>query len=206
MKRVGIYVRVSTQDQNCALQIRELTEYASRRGFEIAKVYEDKASGTSPNRKMFQQLLFDCRKRKIDTVIVWKLDRLFRSLKGMIQTLGELSNLNVEFISLTEAINLESSAGRLMVHMISAFAEFEADLIRSRVKSGLDAARARGVKLGRPKVCNSAIESEIVLLRQSGMSVRAIADRIGSVSKTTVERVLHNNHCTKNPSPGDCKS
>jgi len=196
-KRCGLYLRVSSSDQSTDLQRRELLDYCQRRGWVVTKIYEDKASGVSSrNRKMLEELLSDCRRRSIDTVLVWKLDRLFRSLKGMIETLAQLSEWNIEFVSITDNVSLESSQGRLMFHLISAFAEFEADLIKSRVVAGLQAAVARGVKLGRPISLTQNVKRQIIELRQQRVSVRDIARRVG-VAKSSVQRVI--SACTDKP-------
>lgn len=190
-KRIGLYVRVSTSDQRCDLQLRELREYVSKRpGWTIAKIYEDKASGANPNRRMLSELMGDCRRRRVDVVLVWKLDRLFRSLKGIVTMLHEWSEVGVEFCSVTDQLDLTTAQGRLMLHLVSAFAEFERELIRSRCIAGLEAARARGVRLGRPSNLTPAIEVEILRLRAEGISFREIERRLDKiVSKATVERV-----------------
>lgn len=190
-KRIGLYVRVSTSDQRCDLQIRELREYVSKRpGWAIIKIYEDKASGANPNRRMLNELMSDCRRRRVDVVLVWKLDRLFRSLKGIVTTLHEWSEVGVEFCSATDQLDMTTAQGRLMLHLVSAFAEFERELIRARCIAGLEAARARGVRLGRPSNLTPTIEAEILRLRAEGVSFRAIERQLGKVvSKATVERV-----------------
>lgn len=147
--RVGIYVRVSTQDQSCELQKNELTRYVESRGWETHKIYEDHGhTGTNGNRPMLKALLKDARERNFDVLICWKLDRLFRSLKDLIGTLHELTELKVDFISLKDNIDLTTSSGRLMMHLLGAFAEFEASLIRERVRAGINNARAKGIKFG----------------------------------------------------------
>ena len=193
-KRVDLYLRVSTDKQSTDLQRRELLEYCDRRGWAATKIYEDKASGTSvKNRKMLDELMSDCQQRRVDVVVVWKLDRLFRSLKMMIEYLNQISHYKVAFISLTDNIDLshESPATRLQLHLLSAFSEFEASLIKARVVSGLNAARARGVRLGRPGVISAAMIEEVKALRAKGLSIRAIEKCLGGrASKTTVERIL----------------
>lgn len=190
-KRIALYLRVSSADQRCDLQRRELTEYVSKRpGWTIAKIYEDKASGANPNRRMLSELMNDCRRRRVDVVLVWKLDRLFRSLKGIVTTLHEWSELGVEFASLTDNLSLDTAQGRLMLHLISSFAEFERELIRSRCIAGLEAARARGVQLGRPSNLTPELEVEILNLRKQSLSFREIERRLNKiVSKATIERV-----------------
>jgi len=135
---------------------------------------------------MLKALLSDARKRKLNVVICWKLDRFFRSLKDLVTTLQELSELGIEFISLRDNIDLSTSSGRLMMHMIGAFAEFEASLIRSRVKAGLEVARKNGKRLGRPKLRD---DKKIISLRDKGYSIRAISKEL-CVSTGAVQRSI----------------
>lgn len=186
MSKVALYLRVSTQDQSCELQRTELTRYVESRGWEIHQIFEDKATGTNGNRPMLKALLRDARERQFDILICWKLDRLFRSLKDLIATLQELTELKIDFISLKDNIDLTTSSGRLMMHMLGAFAEFEASLIKERVRAGLNNARAKGKRLGRPKVRDDA---RIQSLRATGLSVRQIAAQIGT-SIGSVQRSL----------------
>jgi DNA invertase Pin-like site-specific DNA recombinase len=133
-----------------------------------------------------QQLLKDGRERKFDVLICWKLDRLFRSLKGLVTTLAELNELGIEFISLKDNIDLSTSTGRLMMHIIGAFAQFEADIIKERVRAGLANAVSKGVCLGRPKLRN---DETIRQLRAQGLSIRAIAKQL-NLSTTAIQRGL----------------
>ena len=119
-------------------------------------------------------------------MLAWKLDRLFRSLKDLVITLQDLSELGVDFISLKDNIDMTTSSGRLLTHLLGAFAEFEASLIRERVKAGLAHAKSKGQRLGRPKVRD---DTRIEELRAQGLSIQAIADRLG-VSKAAVQRAL----------------
>jgi DNA invertase Pin-like site-specific DNA recombinase len=186
--RVAIYVRVSTQDQSCELQRRELEEFALSRSWTIYSVFEDKATGTNGNRPMLKAMLSDARARKFDVLLCWKLDRLFRSLKDLVVVLQDLKELGVDFVSLRDNLDLTTSAGRLMLHMIGAFAEFEASLIRERVCAGIRNARAKGKRLGRPKVRDDA---QIATLRSRGMSMREIAKQLRT-SLGSVQRGIKN--------------
>lgn len=185
-KRVVCYLRVSTSDQSCELQQRENLQYIQARGWGSPKIYEDQATGTNGNRPMLKQLLSDARQRKFDVVIIWKLDRLFRSLKDLIGTLQEFTELGIDFISLKDNIDLTTSSGRLMMHMLGAFGEFEAALIRERVRAGLLNAKAKGNLLGRPQTRN---DGQIVELRKQGMTIREIANQL-AISKSTVSSSL----------------
>lgn len=186
MERIAVYLRVSTQDQSTELQKREILQYVQSRGWGPPQIYEDKATGTNANRPMLKALLGDCRERKVDVVIAWKLDRFFRSLKDLVTTLQELTELGIDFISLKDHIDLSTSSGRLMMHMLGAFAEFEASLIRERVRAGLRNARAKGKVLGRPKERD---DDRIHLLRYQGVSIKQIARELG-IAKSTVQDSL----------------
>lgn len=132
-------------------------------------------------------MLIDARDKKIDVIICWKLDRLFRSLKDLILTLQELSDLGVEFVALKDGVDLTTNTGRLMTHILGAFAEFEASIIRSRVKAGLDQAVRNGVILGRRKSRPSELIRE---LKSKGYTYRQIA-RLANCSSSTVSRELN---------------
>lgn len=187
-KRVGVYVRVSTTDQSCDMQKNAINEYLEARGWANDAVYFEDAgrTGTNTNRPEFKRLMSEARARRLDIVVVFKLDRFARSLKDLILNLEELSQLGVAFISLRDAVDLTTSAGRLMVNMLGAFAAFEADLIKERVRAGLMNARAQGKQLGRPKERDDAV---IRRLRADGLSLRAIATKVG-VSKSSVQNSL----------------
>jgi DNA invertase Pin-like site-specific DNA recombinase len=185
-KWVAIYLRVSTQDQSTELQRHEITAFVESRGWQIFKVYEDKETGTTSRRAALSEMLAAVRERKVDIVITWKLDRLFRSLKDLITVLHEFHELGVAFVALKDQIDKTTAAGRLMTHLLGAFAEFEASLIRERVRSGLANARRKGVTLGRPKT----IDVERVLeLRKQGHSLSEIATQLG-ITKSGVSKTL----------------
>lgn len=185
--RVALYVRVSTSEQSTDLQREELEAYAKARGWSEVKLYDDSGkSGTHERRPALQTLLADCKARKVDAVLTWKLDRLFRSLKHLLATLQELEDLGIVFISLRDQIDLSTASGRLMMQMLGAFGEFEASLIRERVKAGLRSAKAKGKQLGRtPTIDLSTVRQ----MRQKGFSMSKIAAEIGA-SKQGVSRAL----------------
>lgn len=185
-KRIAIYLRVSTQEQNTDLQLVDIKNYVASKGWSITQVYEDKATGTNSNRVDLKRMLEDARLKKFDVIICWKLDRLFRSLKDLVYTLQELSDLEIEFVALKDNIDLTTSAGRLMTHILGAFAEFEASIIRSRVKAGLDQARRNGKRLGRLKTRPSELIRE---LHSKGYTFRQIS-KLANCSCSTVSREL----------------
>lgn len=169
------------------MQLRELEEYAVHRGWELSKTYEDKGfTGTNTNRPALKAMLTDAKARKFDLILVWKLDRFGRSLREIVMMLQDLADYGVEFCSFKDSLDLSSSQGKLMFHIVAAFSQYEAELIRSRVVSGLENAKAKGKKLGRPKKRNDA---EIQRLRQEGLSIREIAKQLG-VSAGAVQRAL----------------
>lgn len=179
---VAIYVRVSTQDQSLDLQKSELLRFANARGWRVTKVFEDKATGTNANRPQLKALMDGARARDFDVLLIWKLDRLFRSIKGLATTIQDFEALGIAFVSLKDQIDLSTPSGRLMVHMLGAFAEFEASLIKERVVAGLREAKRKGVKLGRPIEID---KGKVMALRGMGYSFEQIARELG-VSKAGV--------------------
>lgn len=179
MKRVAIYSRVSTSNlgQSTDAQVIQATEYANSRGFKIVEVIMDEGySGKSNNRPGLIKLLQLTSKRKVDVVIVSKLDRLFRSLQHIVSTLNDFNETGIEFISINDHIDMSTSAGRLMTHMIASFAEFERELISERTKLGMEHARRKGKVIGRP---SNPFKDEILQLRSKGMSYREIQKTLG---------------------------
>ncbi len=185
-RKIAAYVRVSTQDQSTDLQKREIEAFIALKGWHDVVFYEDKASGTTNNRPMLKALLSDIKSQKINVIVIWRLDRFFRSLKDLVNTLQELNELGVQFCSVKDQIDLSTSVGRLMANLLGSFAQFEADLISERVTAGMAAARARGKVLGRPRKRN---DYEIKTLRSKGFSLRTIARLLG-ISKGSVQAGL----------------
>src|SRR5271154_34633 len=150
MFRVGLYARVSTFDQHTIpLQIRALREYAARRGWTIAMQVKEVGSGAA-QRQLREKLLGAARRREIDVVLVWRLDRWGRSVADLLATLQELEHLGVGFVSLTEAPDLTTPAGRARAGLLAVFAAFEREVLGERVRAGLAHARQNGKRLGRP--------------------------------------------------------
>jgi putative DNA-invertase from lambdoid prophage Rac len=186
--RVALYARVSTHDQQTLpLQIRALNEYAAKRGWTIAAQIKEVGSGAS-QRELREALIATARRREIDVVLVWRLDRWGRSVADLVSTLQELQHLGVGFVSLTEALDLTTPAGRAMAGLLAVFAEFEREILRERVRAGLDHARQRGKRLGRPpSVVHKAVEAR--KLYRQGTSKSAIARRL-QIGRTSVRRLL----------------
>lgn len=150
-RRAAIYARVSTLEQTCENQLSELRQYVLNRGW-IAEEYVDTGvSGAKDRRPALDALVNDARRRKIDVVVCWRLDRLGRNLKHLIMLLEDLEVLGVAFVSLAEGIDATTPAGRLQMHILGAIAEFERSRIAERVRLGLVRVRAQGVRLGRPR-------------------------------------------------------
>jgi putative DNA-invertase from lambdoid prophage Rac len=188
MFRAGLYARVSTNDQQTIpLQIRALREYAARRGWTIALQVKEVGSGAS-QRQLREKLLDAARRREIDVVLVWRLDRWGRSVADLLATLQELDHLGVGFVSQTEALDLTTPAGRAMAALLAVFAEFEREILRERVRAGLVHARRNGKKLGRP-ITAAAKAGEVRALRRAGISKTEIARRL-QIGRTSVRRIL----------------
>jgi DNA invertase Pin-like site-specific DNA recombinase len=186
--RVGLYARVSTQDQQTIpMQTRALREYATRRGWTIALQVKEIGSGAS-QRERREQLLEAARRREIDVVLVWRLDRWGRSVTDLLATLQELEHLGVGFVSLTEALDLTTPAGRAMAALLAVFAEFEREILRERVRAGLAHARQNGQRLGRP--LTAALHADQARkLQRAGISKSEIARRL-NIGRTSVRRIL----------------
>jgi len=176
MKAV-LYARVSTTDkQDPEMQLAELREYASRRGWELGGTFVDRTSGSRESRPALDEVMSVCRQRKADVVVVWKLDRLGRSLKHLVNVLAEWEALGVAFISLRDNLDLTTPSGKLMFHVIGAMAEFERALIQERVKAGLAQAKREGRCGGRPKrVWRPKTERRVKELRTEGKSWQHIS-------------------------------
>ena len=188
MLRAGLYARVSTNDQQTlAMQIRALREYVARRGWTIALQIRDVGSG-AVERKAREQLIEAARRREIDVVLVWRLDRWGRSVTDLLATLQELEHLGVGFVSLTEALDLTTPAGRAMAGLLAIFAEFECEILRERTRAGLAQARLNGKQLGRP-VTAGLHAAEIRKLHRAGVARAEIARRL-QIGRTSVRRIL----------------
>jgi len=188
-KTAAIYARVSTDKQKAEMQVVELKNYIKRRGFKLGQTYIDQGyTGGNIQRPSFGRMLSDAHKRSFDVLIVWKLDRLSRSLKDLITTLETLGSLGVDFISYDNSLDTSTPTGKLVFHVVGSVAEFERDIIRERVRAGLANARRNGKRLGRPPIL-AKVSPKINILKENGLSNRAIASRVG-VGETTVRRAL----------------
>jgi putative DNA-invertase from lambdoid prophage Rac len=186
--RAGLYARVSTHDQQTLpMQNRAMRDHAARRGWTIAMQVKEVGSGAS-QRQMREKLIEAARRREIDVVLVWRLDRWGRSVTDLLATLQELEHLGVGFVSLTEALDLTTPAGRAMAAMLAVFAEFEREVLRERVRAGLAHARQNGKILGRPLTAGLSAD-KVRKLYRSGLSKSRIARQL-SIGRTSVRRIL----------------
>lgn len=184
-KRAAIYTRVSTGEQNADLQTRELPEFCERRSWHLAETYSDVMTGAKDKRPALDRLMADARRGKFDVVAVWRFDRFARSTSHLLRALEEFASLGIDFVSLSEAIDTSTPAGRMVFTVLGAVAELERSIIRERVIAGQRAAKNRGVKFGRPVVAVDM--AQVRRLRLDGLSWRAIAAQTG-MTKDTLRR------------------
>jgi len=185
MFRAGLYARVSTNDQQTLpMQSRAMREYAARRRWTIAIQIKEIGSSASLRESMMEA----ARRREIDAVLVWRLDRWGRSVTDLLATLQELDHLGVRFVSLTEALDLTTPAGRAMAGLLAIFAEFEREILRERTRAGLANARGKGKQLGRPMTAGLQA-TEIRKLYRAGLAKAEIARQL-QIGRTSVRRIL----------------
>jgi len=188
--RAAIYARVSTVDQKTIpLQLEHLREFAERREWSVVIEKHEAKSGADAARQARAEILDAARRREIDVVLVWKLDRWGRSLADLVASLNELAELRVSFVSVTEGFDLTTSAGRALAGMLAVFAEFERDVRRERQSAGIERARREGRHLGRPRTMDITMKLKARRLHEERKSPAAIAAELG-VSRTTVWRAL----------------
>jgi putative DNA-invertase from lambdoid prophage Rac len=186
--RAALYARVSTYDQQTlGMQVEAMRSYISDRGWKVTKQIKDVGSGAK-DRPGRESLLKAARRREVDVVVVWRLDRWGRSVADLMMTLRELTDLGVSFVSLTEALDLTTSTGRAMAGLLAVFAEFEREILSERVRAGIAQARNEGRAHGRPPTA-SLKAAEIHRLKAERFSHSEIARRLG-ISRTSVRRIL----------------
>jgi DNA invertase Pin-like site-specific DNA recombinase len=175
--RVAIYARVSTKDQSCNLQLRDLETYCTARKFKLFREYIDVGeSGAKDSRPELNKLMADARKRKFDTILVWRFDRFARSTKHLLLALEEFRSLGIQFVSYQENIDTTSPLGQALFTIVSAVAQLERDLIRERVNAGIRHARASGKRLGRPR--RFVDTEQLIRLKGDGLSLREMAKKL----------------------------
>lgn len=186
--RAGLYARVSTHDQQTlGLQVEAMSAYIRDRGWKAVRQVKDVGSGAK-ERSGREELLKAARRREIDVVVVWRLDRWGRSLPDLVVTLREITDLGVGFVSLTEALDLTTATGRAMTGMVAVFAEFEREILRERVRAGIAQARKAGRPHGRPRTASLKAE-EVYRLKAEQASHSEIARRLG-IGRTSVRRIV----------------
>jgi DNA invertase Pin-like site-specific DNA recombinase len=188
--RAALYARVSTANngQDPTMQTRELREYCERRGWKLGGEYVDEGiSGTKDSRPELNKLMADAHRRRFDAVIVWRFDRFARSVSHLLRALENFKALGIEFVSLSEQVDTSTPTGKMVFTVLGAVAELERSLIAERVKAGLRNARAKGKRLGRPRVVVDA--ARVAHLRAHGRSWREITAEL-AISKGSAQRAL----------------
>ena len=173
----ALYARVSTGEQTAEPQLLGMQRYCDARGWEMGGEFVDQANGASTNRPQLDELMRPETLRKFDVVLVWKFDRLFRSVPHMIDALQTFRGWKVGFVSVTENIDTTTPVGRFTYTLLAAMAEFERDLIRERTRAGMARAAAAGKQIGRPRVNIDPVEA--AKMQQSGCSLAVIAEKYG---------------------------
>ena len=191
--KVALYCRVSTstKDQTTENQLRELTSYCDRMGYEVVKVYEDEVSGskTREKRPAYNQMCKDAFLKKFDAIIGWDVSRFGRSMKEFVSFLADMDDKGIGVIAVKNGLDTVSSSGRMMMKLIGVLEEWNREMLIERTNAGLARTVANGTKLGRKKTVTDKITAQIIELRTEKKSIRAIASEVG-VSTATVQREL----------------
>ena len=186
--RVALYARVSTEGQDPEVQLMALRAHATQRGWQVVEEFVDRGvSGAKERRPALDRLMKRAWAGHVQVVLVWRFDRLARSVKHLVAALETFRSLHVEFVSLQEQLDTATPIGQAMFTIIGAMAQLERDIIRERIKAGLERAKARGIRLGRPRV--PVVAAALLALRDQGLSVGAMARQL-RCSRSTVRRYL----------------
>lgn len=188
---LGLYARVSTQEQGPEPQLDVLRAYAGRRDPDAQEFVDHGVSGRKDQRPALDLLMAAARKREVTAIVVTKLDRLARSVRHLTNLVAELDALDVDLVVIDQGIDTATPTGKLLFHVLAAIGEFERDLIVERTKAGVEAARRRGRKPGRPRALDTSQLARARRLAASGNSVRQIADLLGC-SRATAHRAVRN--------------
>lgn len=179
MKKVAIYARVSTDKQTCENQLKELRAVAERMGYTIVQEFIDEGiSGIKASRPTQDLMMKMATQRKFDMVMCWSIDRLGRSLQNLIELLNQLESVRIDLFFHQQAIDTSTPMGKMMFSILGALGAYERELIRERVIAGLQTAKSRGVKLGRPSKMNEGMKNAVQLLRSNGMGIKQIAKQL----------------------------
>jgi DNA invertase Pin-like site-specific DNA recombinase len=191
--RCGIYCRVSTstKDQTTENQLRELHSYCERMGYEVVKVYEDEVSGAKSREKRpaYSELCKDAFLKKFDVIIGWDVSRFGRSMKEFVHFLSDMDDKGIGVIAVKNGLDTSSSSGRMMMKLIGVLEEWNREMLVERTNAGLARTVANGTKLGRKSVLNDTIKEKIVTLKDEGLSIRNIAEKVG-INRGAVQRYL----------------
>lgn len=196
MSKAAVYLRVSSVDQNCDMQLASIRKYCEYHNIQF-DVFQDKASGKSSDRVEFRRMLKMIRRKEYSCLIVYKLDRFSRSVVDTLQILSDLNRVGCGFVSVTESLDLSTPVGRLMMQMLSIFAQFERENIVARVKDGVKAAKARGVKFGRSRRVLPVTDKELLEMRKAGLTYSVIAKRLKVPKTTVIDRVNMMGACVR---------
>jgi len=200
MKRAAFYVRVSTPEQHPETQLRELREYAQRRGLSVAQEQEyidHGFGGAKARRPALDRMLDDARRRRFDVLLVWSCDRLARSTKHFLQLIDELDSCDIQFVSLREAFDTSGALGRAFLGIVAVLGEMERALLIERVRSGMARARAEGRQIGRARL--DVNRQQVIDDRRSGMSLTQVAKKHG-ISRASVCRLVKESSAKPNAS------
>ena len=192
MKQVVIYGRCSTDKQTVSNQLNDLREVANRSGWEVIDHYLDEGISGSKGRDKrpeFDRLLKDANRKKFDGILVWSIDRLGRSLQHLVSFLNDIQVKDIDLYVQQQGIDTATMTGKMMFQMCGVFAEFERNIIRERVKSGLDRAKKSGKTLGRPTNVSGNTKATVIELRNTGMSMNKICKTL-SIGSGTLYRLL----------------
>ena len=191
--KVALYCRVSTstKDQTTENQLRELTDYCDRMGYEVVKVYEDEVSGAKSREKRpaYNQMCKDAFLKKFDTIIGWDVSRFGRSMKEFVSFLSDMDEKGIGVIAVKNGLDTSSSSGRMMMKLIGVLEEWNREMLIERIRAGLARTVANGTKLGRKKITNDTMTAKIIELRTAKKTIREIASEVG-VSRGTVSNIL----------------
>ena len=187
-RQVG-YARVSTDDQNLAMQVQAMVSA----GVDQRYIFVEKVSASSKQRPVFDHLISDGL-REGDTIVVWKLDRMMRSLIDLLKVMEKLREKRINFRSLTEQIDLSTPTGTLTFNIIASLAQWERDIIRERTRAGVVAAKARGVRFGQPRKLDTKQVAQVKRWRREGLTTREIVDRIKTAFDVTVSHTAVANY------------
>ena len=191
--KVALYCRVSTstKDQTTENQLRELTSYCDRMGYEVVKVYEDEVSGskTREKRPALNSLIKDAYRKRFDAVVCWDISRIGRSMKELVLFLSDMKDRDIGIVSVRQGFDTSTTMGEMMFQFVGILSSWEREMIRERTLAGLERAKSEGKTLGRKKVINDEMTTKIIELRNAKKSIRAIASEVG-VSVGTVSNTL----------------